>query len=152
MSDQQQQPGSGSGSGSGSGTGKGAGYGSRFAGTGALLDHERLEVYGVAREFMVVMTPWLKRKMTAELRDQLDRSSVSILCNIGEGAGKTSRADKQRFYEIARGSTTEAATQLDALLIRDIINAAEFTQARELLVRIAQMLSRLCGPPRARRP
>jgi four helix bundle protein len=117
-----------------------------------LLDHERLEVYRVAREFVVLVTRLMKRKITSEHRDQLDRSSSSILFNIGEGAGKTSRADKQRFYEIARGSTTEAATQLDLLLIREVITEAEFSQARELLVRIAQMLSRLCGVPRARKP
>ena len=46
---------------------------------------------------------------------------MSILFNIGEGAGKTAKADKQRSYEIARGSTTEAATQLDVLQIRGLI-------------------------------
>ena len=83
-----------------------------------LFDHERLEVYRVAREFLVLETELLKRKVPRELRDQFDRASMSILFNIGEGAGKTARADKQRSYEIARGSTTEVATQLDVLSIR----------------------------------
>jgi four helix bundle protein len=91
-----------------------------------------------------------KRRVPRELRDQFDRASMSILFNIGEGAGKTARADKQRSYEIARGSTTEAATQLDVLHIREIISDEQYESARVLLVRIAQMLSRLSGPPRTR--
>jgi four helix bundle protein len=114
-----------------------------------LLDHERLEVYGVAREFLVLATEMIARKMPRELRDQFDRASLSILFNIGEGAGKTAKADKQRSYEIARGSTTEAATQLDVLQIRGLITDEQHRRARALLVRIAQMLSRLCGRPRS---
>ena len=113
-----------------------------------LFDHERLEVYRVAREFLVLATELLKRKVPRELRDQFDRASMSILFNIGEGAGKTARADKQRSYEIARGSTTEVATQLDVLSIRGLITDEQYRQARTLLVRIAQMLSRLSGSPR----
>jgi four helix bundle protein len=86
--------------------------------------------------------------MPRELHDQFDRSTMSILFNIGEGAGKTAKADKQRFYEIARGSTTEAATQLELMLIRGIIVESQYKEARPLLLRVAQMLSRLCGNPR----
>jgi four helix bundle protein len=154
MGDQQQQPGAGAGAFRETErvTETETRHVSRSTGTAVLLDHERLEVYQVAREFFLVATRLLKRKMSTEIRDQLDRASMSILFNIGEGAGKTARADKQRFYEIARGSTTEAATQLDAMRMREVISEAEFSAARELLVRIAQMLSRLCGIPRARKP
>jgi four helix bundle protein len=123
----------------------------RVGGNGgnAFLDQERLEVYGVARQLMIQVTGFLERKMSRELRDQLDRATLSIISNIGEGAGKTAKAEKRRFYEIARGSTTEAATQLDVLQIRSVITAAEYERARSLLIRVAQMLSRLCGAPRA---
>jgi four helix bundle protein len=56
-----------------------------------------------------------------------DRAASSILFNIGEGAGKTARADKQRSYEIARGSATEAATQLDVLHIRGFITSDQYS-------------------------
>jgi four helix bundle protein len=117
-------------------------------GAAPLFDHEKLEVYSVARGFVRVATKVLARKMPRELHDQFDRAVMSILFNIGEGAGKTSRPDKQRFYEIARGSTTEAATQLDLMHLRDIITPAEYSEARAPLLRIAQMLSRLCANPR----
>jgi four helix bundle protein len=113
-----------------------------------LFDHEKLEVYQVAREFLVLVTGLMAHKMTRELRDQFDRATSSILFNIGEGAGKTSRTDKQHSYEIARGSTTEVATQLDLMQIRGYISSDQYLQSRALLVRVAQMLSRMCGPPR----
>ena len=147
------KPGAGSGAGSFSGTGTGTTSGTGTAtGTGTafpLFDHEKLEVYRVAREFLVLATSLLARKLPHGLRDQFDRASVSILSNIGEGAGKTAKADKQRLYEIARGSTTEAATQLDVLHIRAFCTADEYAKARALLIRVAQMLSRMCGSPRA---
>lgn len=113
------------------------------------FDHEKLDVYRVARELVTLVSGLLQRKISRELRDQLDRSSTSILFNIAEGAGKTARADKQRFYEIARGSATETAAQLDVLQIRGAIDADQYRAARHLLVRIVQMLSRLAAGPRS---
>jgi four helix bundle protein len=144
------RPGAGPGAGSFPGTGTGTGTASGTVTDFPLFEHEKLEVYRVAREFLVVATAVAARKMPRDLRDQLDRASVSILSNIGEGAGKTARADKQRSYEIARGSATEAATQFDVLRIRGLVTAEQYQQARALLVRVAQMLSRLCGGPRSR--
>lgn len=134
-----------------SGTGAGAGAETRAATeteTGELFDHEKLDVYRVAREFVEATQPFLQRKIARDLRDQIDRASISILANIGEGAGKTARADKQRFYEIAKGSTTETAALLDVLLIRGVIRRDEYDHARRLLLRVRQMLVRLAGVPR----
>src|SRR3970040_1163314 len=143
MSSQTTQPGAGPGAGSfpGTGTGTGTDTASATVTDFPLFDHEKLEVYRVAREFLVVAIALAARKMPRDLRDQFDRASSSILFNIGEGAGKTAKADKQRSYEIARGSATEAATQLDVLRIRGLITAQQYQQARALLVRVAQMLS-----------
>ena len=88
---QNTKPGSGAGAGSFSVTGTALG---RATGTvRVLFDHEKLEVYRVAREFLVLGTSLLERKPPRELRDQFDRASVSILSNIGEGAGKTAKTE-----------------------------------------------------------
>lgn len=113
--------------------------------TELMFDHERLDVYRCAREFVIVISAVLKRTVPRELRDQVDRSSMSILFNIAEGAGKTSHPEKQRFYEIARGSATEAAAQLDVLHLRGHMGTIEYRDARMLLIRTVQMLSRLAG-------
>src|SRR5262249_33650676 len=112
------------------------------------FDHEKLDVYRVTRELILFVNGFLKRSASRDLREQLDRASTSILFNIAEGAGKTARADKQRFYEIARGSATETAAQLDVLQIRGVITMDQYRAARQLLLRIVQMLSRLAGRSR----
>jgi four helix bundle protein len=114
-----------------------------------VFDHERLEVYVAARELVTLVNGLLKRTIARDLREQLDRSTTSILFNIAEGAGKTARGDKQRFYEIARGSTTEAAAQFDLLHIRGVVSDDEYRTARHLLLRIMQMLSPLVAGPRS---
>lgn len=114
-----------------------------------VFDHEKLDVYRAARELVALVGVFLKRNMSRELRDQLDRASLSILFNIAEGAGKTGRPEKQRFYEIARGSATETAAQLDVLHLRGVITDEQYLRARQLLLRIMQMLSRLVGGARA---
>lgn len=116
-----------------------------------LFDHERLDVYRVARDCLAMAFGWMDRKMPRDLRDQLERSLVSMLSNIAEGAGKTARADKRRFYEIAKGSTTEAASQFEILKLRSVISAEEYAAIRELLIRVAKMLHGLCGAPRLTR-
>ena len=115
---------------------------------GPYFEHERLHVYRVAREAYRWVMLWVPRKMPRELRDQLVRSISSVCSNIAEGAGKTAKADKQHSYEIAKGSTLEAAAQLDMLHLAQVISATEYTTVRKLLIDVARMLHALSGKPR----
>jgi four helix bundle protein len=47
------------------------------------------------------------------LRDQLARAASSIVLNLAEGSGRSSRADRNRFYRIAFGSLRECQAILD---------------------------------------
>ena len=113
-----------------------------------ILDHERLEVYQRALEFHTLVLTLLPPRGFRTLRDQLERASLSTVLCIAEGAGRTSGADKRRFYGMARGSMTESAAVLDVLRARRLLDAVSHRTARDLAVRLVQMLSRLCGPPR----
>jgi four helix bundle protein len=108
-----------------------------------LLDAEKLDVYRVAVEFQAIAGPLLPKRGYAELRDQLDRASISIVLNIAEGCGRCSPADKARFYSMARGSATECAAILDLLAVRGLVDDRLRKRARALLVRVVQMLTRL---------
>jgi four helix bundle protein len=92
-------------------------------------------------------SPWppssCRKRGCAELRDQLDRASISIVLNIAEGCGRRSPADKARFYSMARGSATECAAILDLLGVRGLVDDRLRKRARALLVRVVQMLTRL---------
>jgi four helix bundle protein len=79
--------------------------------------------------------------LDANLRDQLRRSSSSVVLNTAEGFGSRSRGVKRRHYEIARGSAMECVAILDlaVALGLDGVPAA----ARALFTRAAMMLSKL---------
>ncbi len=75
-----------------------------------------------------------------ELADPLRRASTSIPLNIAEGAGEYSRADKARFYRIARRSATESAAIIDVGRRLGACAPELYAPAREMLVRIVSML------------
>jgi len=111
------------------------------------LDAERLDVFHVAVEFQAVAAGFAD-KADAILRDQLLRASVSVVLNLSEGAGRRSRADKARFYFMARGSASESGAILHLLRARGVVTDAEYAASRKLVVRIVQMLTRLAGRTR----
>ena len=81
-----------------------------------MLDHERLDVYQAAIQFLAQTHRVLARlpRGHAKLADQLQRASLSISVNIGEGTGKRSPRDRARFYEYSRGSAMECGALFDA--------------------------------------
>ncbi len=106
------------------------------------FDHERLDVYRVSLEFLVLadtIAAALPRGRRY-LVDQLRRASTSISLNIAEGAGEFSAADKARFYRIARRSATESAAILDACRLLSLSEAEALQPGRILLLRIVSML------------
>jgi len=79
-----------------------------FAGA-ALLDAEKLDCYRIALEFQGIAGQLVPKRGYAELRDQLDRASISIVLNIAEGCGRRSPADKGRF-RTGSGTSTKGNT------------------------------------------
>ena len=107
------------------------------------FDHEKLDVYRVAVEFV----GWLGELLDGELKGcalsavkHLDKASQSIVNNIAEGNGKRSLADRARFLDIARGSAFECAACLDGLAARRRIHPEVAAKGKEALERIAAML------------
>src|SRR5438105_15509767 len=107
------------------------------------LSHERLDVYRVAVEVHSLVVTLLPDRGFRVLRDQLERASLGVVLNIAEGAGRRSPADKRRFFEIARGSAMETAAALEIVRLRRISDPRSVGDARQFVIRIVQMLSRL---------
>ena len=110
-----------------------------------VLDHERLDVYLVALDFLVFANEVIERlpRGRGHLADQLTRASTSIVLNLAEGAGKLSKADKRRYYLTARGSATESAALLDVCLRLRLIAEAEYRTGKVMVVRVVSMLIKL---------
>jgi four helix bundle protein len=115
----------------------------------ARMDFERLDCYQVALRFTSLAALLIPRGHRA-LRDQLTRAALSIPLNIAESAGRSTAADKAHFIAIARGSAMECGAIVDVLLTNAIAPIGLCRDARVLLVRLAQMLTKLEAAHRLR--
>lgn len=62
------------------------------------------------------------------LSGQIQRAAVSIMSNIAEGFERRSRADFQRFLDIARGSCGEVRAQLYIAADVGYLTETQFTE------------------------
>jgi len=110
-----------------------------------LLDHEKLNVYRVAIEFVLLADEMIEHlpRGRAYLSDQLQRAALSIPLNIAEGAGEYAIDEKIRFYRMAKRSATECAGILDVCQRLELIGESRYVKGRELLIRIVSMLIKM---------
>lgn len=110
-----------------------------------VLDHERLDVYRLALDFLVFAHQVIEAlpRGRSHLCDQLTRASTSIVLNLAEGAGKHSKPDKRRYDLSARGSATESAALLDVLSRLGLLDEHGHKTGKEMLVRVVSMLIKL---------
>src|SRR5262245_21375249 len=111
------------------------------------FDHEKLDVYQLELRFSTWVTPLLEelaamRGRTREACDQLDRASLSALLNTAEGKGKRQRPVRAKFFDDARGSATECAACLDAVVAKGACAEVRILEGKQMLLRIVSML---CG-------
>jgi four helix bundle protein len=114
-------------------------------GDGPQMDHERLDVYTAALDFVEFAHGLLKRMPGGRvgLDSQLLRAATSIPLNIAEGAGEFSAKDKARFYRMARRSATECAAALDVSQRLGLTRGVDVGPGRFLLRRIVAMLTQM---------
>jgi len=114
------------------------------------LDHEKLDVYHVAIEFVIVADGIVEHlpRGRGYLSDQLQRAALSISLNIAEGAGEYSIDEKARFYRMAKRSATECAGILDVCQRLQLLDEKRYVIGRELLIRIVSMLIKMAQKTR----
>ena len=113
------------------------------------FDHEKLDVYQVELRFIAWVTPLFEevrncgKPKIGEVSDHLDRASLSALLNTSEGNGKRQRPVRAKFFDDARGSATECAACLDALVAKGACDIGRVQEGKDLLLRVVSMLSKL---------
>ena len=114
-----------------------------------MLAHEKLDVYQCAVKLLADVASMLDAMPsgTAVLRDQLERASLSIVANIAEAVGVRTPKERERHFGIARGSAMECGALLDACRLRRTVTLEQHEHAKQLLVRIVSMLTRMITPP-----
>ena len=111
----------------------------------AFFDHEKLDVYKAAIEFVVLVDEVIEHlpRGKAYLSDQLQRACSSVLLNIAEGAGEFSSNEKCRFYRMTKRSATECAGIFDICSRLQLIEEDRYAEGRQLLLRIVSMLTKM---------
>ena len=116
-----------------------------------MFGHERFEAYQLSIRFLKIALPLVENMPHgyAMVKDQLKRAALSVSLNIAEGSGKSSKTDKNRYYEIARGSAMECAAMECAAIcdVLELIEHEHYDQALEgkkLLKSIVSILTSVC--------
>jgi four helix bundle protein len=74
------------------------------------------------------------------LRDQIRRSSISIMANIAEGHGRSSNKEFANFLNFARGSAMETQSHLYIALDLGYLSQDAFAEIYSLLDEISRMI------------
>ncbi len=106
-----------------------------------MFDFEKLTVYTKAKTYNKEINTILKQiVIDTTIKNQLKRSSLSIVLNIAEGTGRNTSADKRNFYIISRGSVFECVAILDLLKDDEILSEQLFQNFYEKSDELSRML------------
>jgi four helix bundle protein len=107
---------------------------------------EDLRVWQRATDLAVDVHRCTKRGEFARdfsLRDQVRRSSTSVMANIAEGFGRYRRAELRRFLIIARGSAAEVQSHLHLALRLDYIELEKHDKLQARYSELGRMITSL---------
>ena len=108
-----------------------------------VFEHDRLDVYRIALEFVEVAEEVADRlpRGRAYLADPLRSVGSLIPLRIAEGAGAACTNDKARCFRLACRSATECAATLDVCDATNLADSELLFLARNLLQRIVSNLT-----------
>jgi len=80
---------------------------------------------------------------SGDLLSKLDKATTAIVLNIAEGNGRFTGTDQAKFFGIAYKSAVRSASLVDLATANGPTDASRVGRGRELLRRIAAMLTSL---------
>ncbi len=108
--------------------------------------HKKLDVWQTAMK-STTMIYKLTNKFPEEekfgLVSQMRRASISIPCNIAEGAARQGKREFKNFLSMAQGSLSELDTQMDLTILLGYLSEDEVKEVNGQLLRVDKMLTGL---------
>ena len=104
---------------------------------------KNFKVYKDARKFRQFIRQVLKKFPSEEkyvLKDQINRSCLSIVLNIAEGSAKKSDKDFARFLEMSIASVNEVVAGFDLAMDDGIVSQQELSQIEVEAENVAKQL------------
>ena len=108
-----------------------------------INNFEELQSWQKARElcaYVFELTNKESFKREFSLKDQIKRSSGSVMDNIAEGFDRISTKDFRRFLFFSKGSCSEVKSQLYRALDQDYITKEEFEKCFNLAVECNKLI------------
>ena len=107
-----------------------------------MFDFEKLKVYDQSIETTILALQLIRkhRNIDQYLVDQWKRAGYSVVLNLSEGTGRTTAADKRRFYTIARASVYECVSIIRLLRRMGIISESEYLGIYSEYEKLSKML------------
>jgi four helix bundle protein len=108
--------------------------------------HKKLDVWQAAMKSTAMIYKITERFPEDEkfgLVSQMRRASISIPCNIAEGAARQGKKEFKNFLSMAQGSLSELDTQLELAILLGYLSTEDLREVWDQLLRIDKMLSGL---------
>lgn len=104
---------------------------------------ENLDVYKRAVDFAVEINRISRGIRHLEIKDQIQRASISISLNLAEGSGRNTTREKIQFFKTARGSLFECVPLLELCRRLDYIPEEKYGYLYVMSENIGKMINGL---------
>lgn len=92
-----------------------------------MFGYEKSSICQKSKSFYLEIRIIIKKyKYDYVLKDQLSRSSLSVLLNVVEGTGRFTKKEQRRFMVIARSSLFETMILLELLRDENFLNPTKY--------------------------
>lgn len=108
------------------------------------LAHTKLDVYKFSQQLALECYKVTKKFPSEEkfaLVQQIRRAAISVHLNLAEGCSRKSQNERNRFFEISRGSVIEIDTAIDIACKLEYISVDDLQVLGESLLSSFKLLS-----------
>lgn len=108
------------------------------------LTHTRLDVYQISQLLALECYKITKQFPSDErfaMVQQLRRAALSVHLNLAEGCSRKSKVERNRFFEISRGSVIEIDACLDLVVALKYVNFEDLESLGKSVVNAFKLLS-----------